>query len=231
MPSEQRLVRHSVSRGQAAQPCALWQCVRSIATADDCLRRNASASPATPPRMVPHPHRPALAHRSHVRRNNQTADNRVRELHDTGGARNAACGCRPNPAHAGWSPPRGAASSLNVHTQRRRGDEGEKSVTVQRPRFRGILLESSVNPIMVARAAGCDLRGWDSNTRRYLASHRYRGTSKGLRQRHRYHRAMDLAPVDAINKPRHNKQGYSPQNARQCQKRPASTPQRGKFGV
>ena len=75
------------------------------------------------------------------------------------------------------------------------------------------------------------LRGWDSNTRRYLASHRYRGTSKGLRQRHRYHRAMDLAPVDAINKPRHNKQGYSPQNARQCQKRPASTPQRGKFGV
>ena len=121
MPSEQRLVRHSASRGQAAQPCALWRCVRSIATADDCLRRNASASPATPPRMVPHPHRPALAHRSHVRRNNQTADNRVRELHDTGGARNAACGCRPNPAHAGWSPPRGAASSLNVHAEKKRG--------------------------------------------------------------------------------------------------------------
>ena len=121
MPSEQRLVRHSVSRGQAAQPCALWRCVRSIATADDCLRRNASASPATPPRMVPHPHRPALAHRSHVRRNNQTADNRVRELHDTGGARNAACGCRPNPAHAGWSPPRGAASSLNVHAETKKG--------------------------------------------------------------------------------------------------------------
>ena len=75
----------------------------------------------SPPRMVPHPHRPALAHRSHVRRNNQTADNRVRELHDTGGARNAACGCRPNPAHAGWSPPRGAASSLNVHAEKKRG--------------------------------------------------------------------------------------------------------------